>query len=503
MAITFNNIPTTIRTPNVYLEVDNSRALKGLLANPYKVLIVGQKVSEGAGVNDVLYAITKDGLANGYFGPGSILARMCNVFKLNNQNTELYAVSLSDPAGGVAASATIKFSVALSAVAIGGSLSGTEPIYMLVNGKPIYETLYSGWSVKDINSAIQSTINADSTLAVKASTTVASALNLIAVNVGSWGNLLSVRFNFYEGQSYPTTMNDSVPTILSFAGGVGCADVGDAWAVVDGQQFQIIISPYTDSANMIELKDELADRFKPDEDLWGHGITAYPGTQASCTTIGNSHNSPHVTMIGAYNSPTPPEEWAAALGAVAAAKLNDDPARPLQFLKLAGVIAPNATDRFSRAERDILLYDGIATWICDTEGNVMIERCITTYKTNVLGLADYSYLDIETLATLAEIRYQYKARMQTRFILPRYKLADDSFPVPPGAYIVTPKTIRQETIALFGMLQDKGLVENLEDFITNLIVERNAADRNRVDVLLPPDLVNQFRILAGVIQFIL
>lgn len=503
MAITFNNIPTTIRTPNVYMEVDNSRALKGLLVNPYKVLIVGQKVAEGNAATDTLYAITKDGLANGYFGPGSILARMCNVFKQNNQNTELYAVALSNPAGAVAASASIKFSVAISAVAIGGSMSGTEPVFLMIAGRPITEYLYSGWSTKDINSALQSTINADSTLPFIASTTATSVLNLIAVNVGSWGNDLSVMFNFYEGQSYPTTFTDSVPTLQSFAGGTLGADVGDAWPVIEGQQFQIIISPYTNTSNVTDMKDELADRFKPDEDLWGHGIMACKGTNASCTTLGNSHNSPHITIMGAYNSPTPPEEWAAAVGAIAAEKLNDDPARPLQFLKLKGVIAPNATDRFSRAERDILLYDGISTWICDTEGNVMIERLITTYKSNVMGLADYSYLDIETLATLAEIRYQYKARMQTRFIIPRYKLADDSFPVPPGAYIVTPKTIRQETIALFGLLQDKGLIENLEDFIANLVVERNTADRNRVDVLLPPDLINQFRILAGLLQFIL
>jgi len=36
-----------------------------------------------------------------------------------------------------------------------------------------------------------------------------------------------------------------------------------------------------------------------------------------------------------------------------------------------------------------------------------------------------------------------------------------------------------------------------------LIVERNSADRNRVDVLMPPDLINQFRVLAGTIQYVL
>jgi len=69
--------------------------------------------------------------------------------------------------------------------------------------------------------------------------------------------------------------------------------------------------------------------------------------------------------------------------------------------------------------------------------------------------------------------------------------------------IATPKTVKQEIIALFTELRDAGLIENLEDFIDNLIVQRNSTDKDRVDVLLPPDLINQFRILATKIQFIL
>ena len=93
--------------------------------------------------------------------------------------------------------------------------------------------------------------------------------------------------------------------------------------------------------------------------------------------------------------------------------------------------------------------------------------------------------------------------MVSRFIIPRFKLADDSFPAQPGSYVARPKDVKQETIALFSLLRDKGLIENLDAFIENLVVERDISDVNRVNVLLPPDLINQFRILAGNIQFIL
>lgn len=75
MTISFNNIPDSIRTPGTYVEIDNSRALQNrLVQNPHKVLIIGQRTTEGSVEPETLIAITKDNLANGYFGPGSQLA---------------------------------------------------------------------------------------------------------------------------------------------------------------------------------------------------------------------------------------------------------------------------------------------------------------------------------------------------------------------------------------------------------------------------------------------
>jgi len=501
MAITFNNIPENIRTPGAWAEIDNSKALGNrLVQNPHVALIIGQRITEGSVQPEVLTAITNETLANGYFGPGSQLARMCNIFKENNPNTELWAVALSDAGGAVKASGTIQTSIALSAT--GFSCSGGGTYYLMINGVKCYTPMTSGWSTTDINSAIQTVVNGLSNIGCTASTNATSALNIIAVNGGTNGNYLNIRVNYYTGQSDPLCFIDSA-TITAMATGATDPDLGSVWTIIDGEKFNYIIQPYIDASNLTEIEDELADRFGPMINLQGHGFTAVRGTAASCTTLGNTRNSPHMTIMGAYDSPTDPAEWAAALGAVAAFNLNNDPARPLHYLKLKDVLAAPVANKFSRSERDTLLYDGIATWVCDQSGNVLIERCITTYQTNAADLADSSYLDIQTLATLGEIRDQFLIRMTNRFIVPRFKLADNGFPVQPGSYIATPSTVRQECIALFTLLRDNGLVENLDDFITNLTVERDSADPNRVNVLLPPDIVNQFRVLAGTIQFIL
>ena len=494
--IQFNNIPENVRTPDVFTEVDNSRALQSLVANPHKVLLIGQAIAAGTAAEDTIYQITREGLEDGYFGAGSILARMCSVFKANNPNTELHAIAVGS-AGGVAASANIAFSAALNAAE--ASVAGTY--YLLVNGTKCYVDIAVSMSGQAIASLAASIINANSKLPVKG-TVVLGALRISAVCSGTAGNYIDIRHNYYAGQSIPTCFS-AAPVITAMADGATDPDLGDVWAVIEGEQYHYIVQPYITADALTEIEDELEDRFGPMVDMQGHGFAAVRGTVASCTTLGNSRNSPHNTIIGADQSPTAPEEWATALCAVAADKLNNDPARPLQFLKLKGVLAPPVENRFVQSERNTLLFDGIATWVCDSVGNVMIERCITSYQSNAYGIADPSYLDVETLATLGEIRYQYKARMVQRFLLPRYKLADDTFNVPPGAYIVTPKTIKQEIIALFTNLQDIGLVENIDEFADNLLVERDESDKNKVRVLLPPDLVNQFRVLAGVIQFIL
>jgi phage tail sheath gpL-like len=499
--IQFNNIPDTIRTPGALAEIDNSRALQGLIDNPHKVLIPGQMVSEGNAAKDTLYAISSENIADGYFGPGSILARMCRMFKANNPNTELYAIVLSDNAAGTTASARIHFSVALSHA--GGSCSGgDQTIYMLGAGSKLYQVVTSGWSVQDLNSAYKTLINANSYLPFHASFVTSGPLILSAVNTGECGNNLDVRFNYYEGQSHPTFFGDSV-TISAFAGGSNNPDIGDAWAIIDAEQFHHIINPYHDTANLDSVDDELDERFKPLADKGGHAYYGYQAALASISTHGNTRNNPHTTLIGMYDSPTPPEEWAAAWAAIASYNLNDDPARPLHYLKLNNVLPPPVSSRFTQSERNVLLYDGVATWIVDGSGNVLIERSITTYQTNALGIPDPSYLDIQTLFTLLEIRFQFKARMTTRFILPRFKLASNSYPVQAGSYVVTPNTIKGEIIALFTELKEEGLIDDIEQFIDNLIVEIDATDPNRVNVLLAPNLINQFRMLAGKIQFIL
>jgi len=204
--------------------------------------------------------------------------------------------------------------------------------------------------------------------------------------------------------------------------------------------------------------------------------------------------------MGSNLTPTAPWIWAAVNAAVAAGSLNVDPARPLQTLRLPGILPPAPEHRWRLEERNMLLFDGISTYNVDAGGNVLIERQITTYQTNAFGVPDPSYLDVNTPATLGYIRFAIRARITQKF--PRHKLADDGTRADPGQAIVTPSDIRNELLVLFRELEAKGLVENFDQYKEDLIVVRDADDKNRVNVLGAPDLVNQFRIFAMQNQFI-
>jgi phage tail sheath gpL-like len=128
-----------------------------------------------------------------------------------------------------------------------------------------------------------------------------------------------------------------------------------------------------------------------------------------------------------------------------------------------------------------------------------VERAITTYQTNAFGDPDNSYLDSETMHTIAYVIRDLRTRITSKY--PRHKLASDGTRFGAGQAVVTPSVIRAELIAAYRKLERKAIVENAELFAENLIVERDEDDPNRLNVLFPPDLVNQLRVFALQNQF--
>ncbi|MFD2264343.1 phage tail sheath subtilisin-like domain-containing protein [Lacibacterium aquatile] len=484
--IVFNEIPAGIRTPFTYVEFDASRATGGVPQYPSRLLVLGQAKSQAVGTVGVPTRITRDDQLLA-FGAGSQLAHMLSVVRQNNAYTETWALPVGDPDQGIAAVQTLTLT---------GAATETALMTLWIGGRRVQVRIDKGTTAAEAATKIAADLATATTLAVTASASGA-VVTFTARHLGALGNDIDIRTSFYPGERLPAGLT---AVIAQTVVGAGTPDLADILAVLGGEQYEYIVQPWTESGFMADLEDELVRRAGPTVMREGICFTAKRGTLGELTSWGDARNCQFVSAMGAYASPTPSYEWAAAYGAIAAFQLPIDPARPIHTLSLKGVLPPAPTDRFTQQEQNILLHHGIATWMVSSDGEVQIQREITTFQKNAWGQPDAAWLDVQTPATLAFLRKDIRFLIETRF--PRHKLASDGTRILAGQPIVTPTLIKDELIARASLWEGMGLVEGIEQFKREVVVERNQGDANRVDAIIPTNIVNQFRVFAGQLQFI-
>ncbi|EEQ7780526.1 phage tail protein [Escherichia coli] len=492
--INFDFIGDNNRIPLIQIEINNSMAVTGTPPQRQAVLLFGQRNRNAFGVVDSPVRITRAAQATELWGRGSMIARMVEAFIASNPDTELYAIAQGEGTG-TATSGTITLS---------GTATEDGTLNLYIAGRPYYMAVTKGKQGNILADDLSTMINADKDSPVTASTSVPDGnqdqtrkvITLAAKFTGEC-SVHDVRLNYYSGEVTPAGIT------VSLAGGTAPKnpDITHSIAAMGTRQYNYIVMPYKDSANLKILADELLKRWGPVKMSDGMVWMAHTGTLGAVTSFGESRNDFLFTCTSIPKAPEPDYIWAASICAVCAPSLSADPARPLQTLALPARMAPEAPARLTREERNSLLYTGISTVTIAAGDVVQIERQVTMYRQNAYGESDPSYLDVETIYTLSYLRYSLRTFITQRF--PRHKLADNGTPVRPGQNIVTPEIMTLQLIALGEEWVDQGLVENLDTFKKNLLVERNAKDRNRLDVMCTPDLVNQFRFMAAQIRFIL
>lgn len=483
--IQFNQIPITLRTPGQFIEFDNSRAMRGLPVLMHKVLVIGQRLASGAVAAEIPTRVLSVADAERDFGRGSQLAAMLTAFIGANRWADITAIAVDDDGAGVAATGKITVSGPASA-------AGTLALY--VAGKRVAIAVASAATAANIATHLAAAINADTTLPVTA-VAADAGVTLTARHKGTIGNDIDLRANYAQGDLYPAGVGLA---FTAMASGAGNPSLADALAALGDVHYATFVLPFRDPTNLDLVETELEDRWGPMQQREAVAYVGVPGSFSDMTTAGEAHNSQLLVMMGAGKSPSPAYLWAAVAAALDAGEV--DPARPRQTLQMTGLLAPPVQDRMTQAERNLLLYSGVSTYVVDAGDDVRIERLVTTYRESANGTPDESYLDVETVRTLGYMRAAFRNRIALAF--PRHKLADDGTNFAPGQAIATPKLVKVELLHVARELERAGVLENFEQFKAQLIVERDASDPNRVNALLPPDTVNQLRVFAGAVQFI-
>ncbi|MGJ8619615.1 MAG: phage tail sheath subtilisin-like domain-containing protein [Methylophilaceae bacterium] len=489
MTVSFNNTPQNVRVPLFYAEVDNSQA--GYFSQNLRTLIVGQKLSAGVGAANVPLLVSKTDEARELAGVGSIAAKMHEFYRLNDAVGEVHMLLLDDPAGA-AAEGTLTFTGTATE-------SGTLNVY--VGSQRVQVPVISGDANTAVAAAVNTAINADTTLPVT-SAVAAGVVTVTAKHDGLLGNDIKLQLNYRGRAGGEKTPAGIAVAVVTLTGGTGTPSLAAGLAALGDDEYDFIIHPYTDSTSLDAFKvfmNDATGRWAYNRQIYGHVYSAESDSFANLVTLGLARNDQHGTIAGyELGVPNPNYEYAAAYGARNAVYIAADPARPTQTGELIGILPAPADNRFIYTERSTLLNSGIATSYYGG-GAVRIERAITTYQKNAFNFADPSYLDSETLHTLAYIIRRMRYSITQKY--PRHKLANDGTRFGAGQAIVTPKVIRGELLSEYAAMEELGVVENARAFATNLIVERDANDPNRVNVLYPPDLVNQLRVFAVLAQF--
>jgi len=490
--MSLGSIPNDIKVPLVYIEIDNSQANSGTPAQAQKLLVIGQQLTTGSAAPLTLNRITtSESQMDSLYGYGSMMSRMLKTLRKSNGYTDVYALGVADLTG----------SKAVGEITVAATNAKAGVLALLIAGESVQVAVAEDNDAATIATAIIAAVTANKNLPVTAAlkTATTETVELTCKWNGATGNDIDVRYNYYDGEVLPSGVS---LTLVEMTGGAGTPDMDAVIAAIPNEWYNHIVMPFNDTQSMNDLRDELVTRWGPLKMIEGIAYTAFRGTFAETGAFGTARNDFLFTCMGTNASPHSPFEFAAAYAGKASFSLGIDPARPLQTLVMTGILPPAKAVQWDMTERNLLLGDGIATYMVTPGGEVAIEREVSMYRVNAFGDPDPSYLDITTPATLGYLRYSLRTMVTNRF--PRHKLANDDVlaRLDPAQPVVTPKIMRNAMLELANNdWVPNGLMEDFDGFKDSLEVYRDGSDQNRLNTVFNPDIVNQFRIFAALMQF--
>lgn len=486
----FNQIPAALRLPGFYIEFDNRLAGNSVFQG--KLLVIGQKLASGSQAAGSLERVSNPEQADAYYGRGSMLAEMFHAIKDVDLYTETWGLCLDDAELAVKASGDI--------TVVNGP-SETRPLALYIAGYRVWVEMVAGDAPEVVAQSIVDAVNADDRVPVTAAIdgVTPSKAVLTCRWGGETGNDIDLR-DCAKGEQRTAGLS---LTYAAFAGGAVNPELDAAIAAMGAEWWNWIALPYTDTVSLESMEAELAERYGPMRQIGGRAFAAYRGNHSETATKGNSRNTPHVTCMGTNHAASSTWVWAATDAIVAAMSLAIDPARPLQRLALPGLIGPSAAERWTDDERNLLLFDGIATYTVADDGTVQIERQITMYRENEAGIADDSYLDINTPETLERIRFEQISTFAQKY--PRHKLAadEDREFYDPSQPIMTPKVARAELLNLYRLtfMGANGWTRDYAGYAKSVRANIDPNAPSRLNVMDSPLLIGQYRVHAQQTQF--
>lgn len=488
MTIAFDSVPADVLVPGFYAEI-NPRSQAGAGSYDEPSLLVGQMLSAGSATAGTVVRVLSAAAARTLFGEGSSLAQMCAAYLANDPGGELWALPIADNGAGTAANTDLTFS---------GTATAAGTVRIWVGGRYIDTAVASGDAAADVAAAFETAINAADDIAATGAT-VSAVCTVTARHKGTVGNQITIRLDPDLDLPAGITVTELASSAVVALSSGATDPTTDGPAAIGDTAYDAIGLWLSDDTTCDAWKTELVSRWGATVETYGHVFACMVDTVTNVAAHADDRANAHETVLAVFKPYSPAYEIAAAYMGAAMKRLRNDPAANLTGVPILGVKGPHYDDRNTYAEAQVLLAAGAATVTVDRSGVMYIERLVTTYLVDTGGAPDTSYQDTQTLTTTVRFVRRMKARVVRA--MTGAKLADDGTPIGAGRRVATPSSVRAEILAEYRQMIDDGLCEDLSGFDADLTVERNGVNPQRLDVLLPPDYVNQYLITGAVVRF--
>jgi phage tail sheath gpL-like len=472
--------------PGQYQEVDNS--LAGSTGEIKKVLIIAYKSAAGTASAGIPVQVLSDLKAAVLFGYGSPAALLAKAFLELNKIEECWVLPVNAPD---AATPWQKTFMVTAAAAQQGAVAIT------VNGVKIdAAAVAAGANAGAVAAAIVGRINSEIWLPVEAETGEGGIFTVKSVIAGTGGNFNTVAI---DSEAVGVTVIGGTVTT-----GAQAANIKPLFANLGNVRYNYFVCDFSDTANITALGGELISRYGAMRQIGGRAFVALSGELGSVSEEGTvlaqaaAVNNPHIVLVPRLKNPQLPGEWAVRWCAIACRILADDPAANTYDLTVTGLSSRQELDADTR---QTLLMAGIATYRLDTTGNVLIERLVTSYTENTDGGRDTSYLDIQVPETVDAVRTYINAEAKKRY--KTWKLASTEENFGSGAKVMTAGIFRSFLCELYQeiFIKEKRWCQDFDGYKNSLIVEVKSGSKTWLEYSHQPNLIGQFYIGAGLLQF--
>ena len=506
MAISFNDVPSTARASQNFIELAGvKRSLADLFIPPTGGLIGQYDVSKTATVDYLPVKVVSADDVGSKFGFGSQIHRMALAMENKTpgvflQGGGIYCFPLPEDGGGTAATDTVTFT---------GTATSAGTLYFLIGGDLIQVAVSIGDTATNVGDAYDTAVAAKQNLPITSNNVTGTVTNT-AKGKGTYGNFIKVVTNpagDVQENKNPAGITVAIGNVDGFLSGgatdpsvedvffsSGSDNLGDRWytafnvPLVDATNLAF----HTSSADL--RKDPAVNRMFVN--VAGYQKQTYTQADALPATI----NSEYVWPVWENELYSPQWELSAAALGQYLDNQGQAPNRPLKTLETGLYVNPEKVN-MNYTSKNTLFDDGMSYCYLDSAGLLRFGDQALSRRTNDAGGEDTSWYDVQSIC----LRQAKAYSLEQLFLTDKYERAVvvSDTDVTGIDYAIAPKDVVADIQKL---IQDLWLpyawTKNGDTVLETVAAEINSSYNSRIDAELTDDPAMALRIIALSAKFL-